>query len=281
MGKLIMFFAISYFLMSRFLNRVAKTNFPERPRQMLIGYLLLMAALYAWGALHFGSFAAVGVASLGGALLGMSDLGLKEKIGAGLGSLVPSIFAGLLLVVLGMEVNLKEVGATKIFLAILFGAVAGAKLMGVWIARRKVTERPGERFLISIGILPQGEMGMLIAAYLFSRGLLDPSSFNVAITTVVVLTMLTPVLMKVIHYSPSPSMGEGRPACRSLGADRGEGGKLHSYFEKGGPLCIDLLRSDLGEDGTDNKGVYWHGQVFDSHTVSCLSRTPVSIALVP
>ena len=97
---LIMFFAISYFLTSRFLKLVAKTSFgrnvprpayggiggvkghnmkenyltgkprpvagelPKRPRQMLIGYLLLVAALYAWAAMHFGSFASVGVASL-------------------------------------------------------------------------------------------------------------------------------------------------------------------------------------------------------------------------
>jgi hypothetical protein len=52
MGKLIMYFALSYFFLSRFLSRIAKRGFQKRPRQMLIGYLLLMAALYAWGAAH-------------------------------------------------------------------------------------------------------------------------------------------------------------------------------------------------------------------------------------
>ena len=78
LGKLIMFFAVAYFLTSRFLKLVAKTGFEKRPRQMLIGYLLLVAALYAWAAMHFGSFAAVGVASLGGALLGVSNVEVKE-----------------------------------------------------------------------------------------------------------------------------------------------------------------------------------------------------------
>ena len=50
LAKLIMFFAVSYFLTSRFLKLVAKTGFEKRPRQMLIGYLLLVAALYAWAA---------------------------------------------------------------------------------------------------------------------------------------------------------------------------------------------------------------------------------------
>ena len=35
------------------------------------------------------------------------------------------------------------------------------------------------------GALYQGEMGILIAAYLFSRGLVNPSQFNIAIIVVV------------------------------------------------------------------------------------------------
>jgi hypothetical protein len=56
-----------------------------------------------------------------------------------------------------------------------------------------------------VGGLPQGEIGMLIAAYLFSRGLVNPSQFNVAIIVVVILTMLTPILMKGI----SSKVGQG------------------------------------------------------------------------
>ncbi len=210
MGKLIMFFSISYFLISRFLNRVAKTHFQERPRQMLIGYLLLMASLYAWGALHFGSFAAVGIASLGGALLGMSDFGLKERMAGGFQSIMASLPIGVLFVVLGMEVNFKEPGLEKIFLVILFGVVAGTKLIGSWMATRRKFDLPYERSLIMIGVLPQGEMGMLIAAYLFSRGLINPSQFNISIIAVVMLTMLSPILMRIASYSSSPFDGRRR-----------------------------------------------------------------------
>jgi Kef-type K+ transport system membrane component KefB len=197
LGKLIMFFAIAYFLTSRFLSRIAKTGFEKRPRQTLIGYLLLVAALYAWGAMHFGSFAAVGVASLGGALLGMSSLGLKEKIASGFGSGLASLPIGVLFVVLGMEVNFKGVGGNIIFLAVLLATALVAKLTGGWIATRKGFESSRERVFIRVGALHPGEMGMLIAAYLFSRGIVNPSQFNVAIIAVVILTMITPVLMKM------------------------------------------------------------------------------------
>src|SRR4030042_5568107 len=110
LAKLIMFFAVCYFLTSRFLKLSSKSGFQKRPGQILVGYLLLIASLYAWAAMHFGSFAAAGVASLGGALIGMSNLEVKEKVSKGLESVLASVPVGVFLVVLGMEVNLKERG---------------------------------------------------------------------------------------------------------------------------------------------------------------------------
>ena len=134
LGKLVMFFAVAYFLTSRFLKLSSKSGFQKRPRQILIGYLLLVASLYAWAAMHFGSFAAVGVASLGGALLGLSNLEVKEKIAKGYESTLASIPVGILFMVIGMEVNLKAAESSIIFLAVLLLTVVGAKLLGCWIA---------------------------------------------------------------------------------------------------------------------------------------------------
>jgi len=74
---------------------------------MLIGYLLLVASLYAWATMHFGSFAAVGVASLGGGLLSVSNLGLKERLIKGFEcwGLTP---IGILFIILGTGVNLRR-----------------------------------------------------------------------------------------------------------------------------------------------------------------------------
>jgi hypothetical protein len=48
-----------------------------------------------------------------------------------------------------------------------------------------------------VGVLNQGEMGILIAAYLFSRGIVNPSQFNLTIIAVVILTMISPAVMKM------------------------------------------------------------------------------------
>jgi Kef-type K+ transport system membrane component KefB len=199
LGTLIMFFAVTYFLTSRFLKLSLKSGFQKRPKQILIGYLLLVASLYAWASMHFGSFAAVGVASLGGALLGLSNLEVKEKIARGFESILASIPMGILFMVIGMEVNLKTAESSIFFLAVLLVAVVGGKLIGCWIGTNKGYQSSRERVLIMFGTLAQGEMGILVAAYLFSRGLLDPPFFNVSIIVVALLTMLTPVLTKIAY----------------------------------------------------------------------------------
>ena len=197
MGKLTMFFAIAYFLTSRFLKLAAKTGLRKSPRQMLIGYLLLVAAIYAWAAMHFGSFAAIAVASMGGALLSMSPFEIKEKIGKGFGAGPASLLMGVLFAAFGMELNLRGIWGQGLFLIVLLVTVTASKLIGVRISSRKDSESLREQLLIMSGTLPQGEVGMLIAAYLFSRGLVNPLEFNSSIILVVVMTMIAPVLMRI------------------------------------------------------------------------------------
>jgi Kef-type K+ transport system membrane component KefB len=216
LGKLIMFYAIAYFLLSRFLNRVTGAHLRKRQGHMLIGYFLLVAASYAWAAMHFGSFAAVGAASLGGIVLGRSNFEGKERISEVSESTLTSIPIGILFIVLGMEVNFREAGVNIIFLIILLGTVIASKMMGGWTGTRKGFESPRERALSMFGTLYQGEMGMLIAAYLFSRGVVNPSQFNMAIIVMVILTMLSPILMKVVSIEIT------------------HGNRLSSPFKKGG-----------------------------------------------
>ncbi len=197
LAKLIMFFAVAYFLTSRFLKLSSKTGFQKRPRQILVGYLLLVASLYAWAAMHFGSFASVGVASLGGGLLGASNLEVKEKIAKGFESILAAIPIGILFIVIGMEVNLKAAEGSLLFLMVLLVVVIGTKLIGCWIATNKGYPSSRERVLIMFGVLAQGEMGIVIAAYLFSRGVLNPRLFSIAILVGVGLTMVSPILMRM------------------------------------------------------------------------------------
>jgi len=174
--------------------------------------------------MHFGSFAAVGVASLGGALLGTSNREVKEKIGKGFESILASIPVGILLMVIGVEVNLKVAEGSILFLTVLLMVVIGTKLIGCWIATNKGYPSSRERISIMFGVLAQGEMGIVIAAYLFSRGVLNSQLFSIAILVVVGLTMVSPILMRIastqlsrkeLNGVPSFNGGDGRHGLAS------------------------------------------------------------------
>jgi len=211
-AKLVMFFAVAYFLTSRFLRLASKSGFLKRPRQMLIGYLLLTASLYAWAAMHFGSFAAVGVASLGGGLLGASNPGAKEKLAKGFESTLASIPVAILLVVIGMEVSVKAIQGSILFLAFSLTVVICTKLIGCWIGANKGYSSSRERVFILFGVLAQGEMGIMIAAYLFSRGVLTPQSFSIAVLVGAGLTMVSPILMGMASTRLNKKELDGAPS---------------------------------------------------------------------
>lgn len=196
LGKLILFFAVSYFLMSRFLRRIGANGFEKRPRQTGIGYLLLVAALYGWGATHFGSFAGVVVSSLGGGLLGMGCVEMRDKVLRGSESVMASLPVGLLFITMGMEANLRVITDQGILVLAMLGGVVFAKSVAVRVWARKVGGSSEERTQVTLGAFSPGEMGMLVAAYFFSRGLLPPPAFNVAVTVVVLLAMLVPLFMR-------------------------------------------------------------------------------------
>ena len=123
---------------------------------------------------------------------------------------------------IGMEVNLRAPEAPFIFLALLLGTVIGAKLTGCWIAINKGGQSSRERVLIMFGVLAQGEVGILVAAYLFSRGVLSPPSFSVGIMAVVLLTIVSPVLLRIAF-----SGFDVQETCAQVGA----AGRSDSYCE--------------------------------------------------
>jgi len=76
-------------------------------------------------------------------------------------------------------------------------ACVGGKGTGSWLGTRRYLHSVEERALTMRGTLHQGEMGILIATYGFSRGLLNPCKFNLAIAVVLILTIFAPLLMKI------------------------------------------------------------------------------------
>ncbi len=108
-----------------------------------------------------------------------------------------AIFAPLFFVLIGIQVRLESFLDTKIILfslCLLVAAIVGKLLSGFGGNRRD------DRFLIGIGMIPRGEVGLVFASVGKSIHIISDTLFSAIIVMVVITTFMTPIWMK-LHYS--------------------------------------------------------------------------------
>lgn len=70
-------------------------------------------------------------------------------------------------------------------------AVAGKLVSGAGVARGKA-----DRYLVGVGMIPRGEVGLIFASLGLTRGILDAKSYAVLLVVVLVTTVMTPPWMR-------------------------------------------------------------------------------------
>lgn len=116
------------------------------------------------------------------------------------------IFVPVFFVLLGMMVNLEAMQQ-----AILFGftitvlAILG-KLFGCGVAAMASGFNARGSYRIGIGMIPRGEVALIVAGYGLTRGIVDQQMFGVAILMTVVTTFLAPVFLVPAFRSPAKGL---------------------------------------------------------------------------
>ena len=162
-----------------------------------VALTLALAFLAAGLAESFGLAMIIGAFSIGLALSG-TELAhqLDQPLRAVYAALVPVFF-----VVMGMLVDVTAMGDVLVFglflsaLAIV-GKVAGA---GVPSLLAGFNRRGGWR--IGIGMLPRGEVALIMAGIGISEGILDQDLYGVAIMMTIITTALAPPILAIAFRS--------------------------------------------------------------------------------
>ena len=116
------------------------------------------------------------------------------------------IFVPVFFVLLGMLVNFDSMKHAIVFgLVISFVAIVG-KLIGCGAAALTC----GFNFLgssrIGIGMIPRGEVALIIAGYGLTRGVVDKDMFGVAIMMTIVTTFLAPIFLVPVFRIPAKGL---------------------------------------------------------------------------
>lgn len=177
-------------LLSRRMNRLHVSQGP-------LVFAIVMLLTYGIAAELVGNMAAI----IGTFLAGLMFARTPEKslIEQGMNSLAYAFFIPIFFVNIGLTVNLKglewqDIGfilavTLAAILGKLFGASAGARLGG--LAGR-------ESWQLGAGTVARGEVTLVVASAGMKEGLIDGNAFSAIVIAVLVSTLVTPTLLRLI-----------------------------------------------------------------------------------
>jgi Kef-type K+ transport system membrane component KefB len=157
----------------------------------LIALSLALALLSAGLAESFGLAMIIGAYSIGLALSRTSlARRLHEPINALYAALVPVFF-----VVMGMLVNVQAMSGTVVFGVVITLLAIVSKVFGSGGPALSVGFNLRGAWRIGIGMLPRGEVALIVAGVGLSRGVIGPDLFGVSIFMTIVTTILAPIIL--------------------------------------------------------------------------------------
>lgn len=170
--------------------RVAESQFVVA---MLLLFGLAVLAVYSGVAAIVGAFLA-GMALADSTGRRVHDLahGVSEL-------LVPFFLAGI-----GLKVSLSVFAqpATAVLAIVILLAAIASKFIGCGLGALRLGRKNAVR--VGIGMIPRGEVGMVVAQLGLAMGVIQQSVYGVVVFMSLLTTMVTPVLLKLVYK------GEGR-----------------------------------------------------------------------
>lgn len=164
--------------------------------QGALAFVLIATLLFGWSAEAIGGIAAITGAFLVGLFLSRSPL--HNQLEAGVSAIAYGFFVPIFFVSIGLEVNLKAISGQVWVFAIVITIIAIiSKIIGSGFGARVSGFTNLESLQLGIGMVSRGEVGLIVAAFALTNGLLDQSGFSVAVFMVMIATLVTPPLLRL------------------------------------------------------------------------------------
>ena len=156
-----------------------------------VALALALAFLAAGLAESFGLAMIIGAYSIGLALSGTTlARQIEEQIMSVYHALVPIFF-----VVMGMMVDVTAMGGVILFGAVITVLAILGKVVGSGVPALLAGFNRTGAWRIGIGMLPRGEVALIIAGIGLSRGIIEADVFGVAILMTVITTLIAPIIL--------------------------------------------------------------------------------------
>ncbi len=163
--------------------------------QGLLATVTMTAFLYAWAAEYVGGMAAITGSYLAGVLFTRTRF--KEHIDAGIHPLTYSLLVPVFFISIGLRANGRELGDQVLFTAALVAVAITTKAIGCGVSARLMGFSTTESVRVGVGMVSRGEVGLIVAGYGLSAGIIGPEVFSASVIVVLATTMVTPPLLRL------------------------------------------------------------------------------------
>lgn len=195
-GRMLLFFGAAI-LVGRYFEPIAAWGDSLGVSQGLLATVTLLAFLYAWAAEYVGGVAAITGSYLAGVLLTRTSF--KTRIDEGVHPLTYSLLVPIFFISIGLRANGRELGPHAAFtLVLLLVAIAG-KIVGCGALARICGFSTRESVRVGIGMISRGEVGLIVAGYGLSHGVIGQDVFSAVVIVVLGTTMITPPLLRLAY----------------------------------------------------------------------------------
>jgi Kef-type K+ transport system membrane component KefB len=167
--------------------------------QALLAGAVCLALLYAFLAQYIGQVAAITGAYLAGVLITRTRF--KRQVDEGIHPLTYSILVPVFFISIGLEANGRQLLADSsklwLMLSILLVAILG-KVIGSGLGARCCGFTSQEALRVGVGMISRGEVGLIVAGVGLASGVISPEIFSMMVLMVLVTTMVTPLLLRLV-----------------------------------------------------------------------------------
>jgi len=171
--------------------------------QGILAFALVVSLFYSWAAEVIGGMAAITGAFLVGLFLARTPY--KDRIEGGIAALAYGFFVPIFFVSIGLAVNMRAIGGEALFFALVITVVAVlSKIAGGGLGARIGGFSNRESLQLGIGMVSRGEVGLIVASFALSEGLLSATNYSIVVFIVIVATLLTPPMLRASFTSRSP-----------------------------------------------------------------------------
>lgn len=163
--------------------------------QGAVAFVVVITLLFAWSAEVLGGVAAITGAFLVGLFL--ANTPIKARLEQGVATLAYAVFVPIFFVNIGLEVDMAAIGNSGLLFAVIITIVAIlSKILGSGLGARLTGLTNRESLQLGIGMVSRGEVGLIVAAFGLSQGLISSANFSIAIFMVIMATLVTPPMLR-------------------------------------------------------------------------------------